>query len=184
MPEKQLRMRRPNLEGLPEVQTPEGYSYRTYQPGDEAHWCRIMEGSIWEGWTVEKSRNFMFDLPQFNPEALFFATHEGSPVGSACAWTESPEERQIGSVHMVAVLKEHRGRRLGYWLSLLTLHHLRERGFREAYLLTDDWRLSAIKAYLDLGFEPVLVESSQRQRWQAVSENLGRAIPLESGQSK
>ena len=169
-------MRRPDLEGLPAVQAPEGYAFRTYEPGDEVHWCRIMEGSIGQGWTVERCRESLTDTPQFDPEGLFFATHQGAPIGSACAWKDSPEEKRAGVVHMVAVLKQHRGRRLGYWLSLLALHHLHQRGFTEAYLLTDDWRLSAIKAYLDLGFQPVWVDDSHRQRWEAVGERLGRAI--------
>jgi len=34
----QLVMYRPNLRELPTVQLPEGYSCRTFQPGDEAAW--------------------------------------------------------------------------------------------------------------------------------------------------
>ena len=40
---RQLRMRRPHLEDLPDPVAPAGYRLRTYQPGDERAWGAIME---------------------------------------------------------------------------------------------------------------------------------------------
>lgn len=173
----QLRMRRPNLENLPEVVLPDGYELRTYQPGDEAAWGRIMDTGIGKDWTVEKVRKELIDRPQFVADGLFFATHRGEPVGSACAWRASAEETRTGIVHMVCVLPEHRGKRLGYALTLRVLHWFREHGFAEAVLSTDDWRLSAIKAYLDLGFEPIYPGGEDHAaRWKVVGGKLGVAL--------
>lgn len=173
----QLRMRRPNLENLPEVILPDGYELRTYQPGDEAVWGRIMDTGIGKDWTVEKVRKDLIDRPQFEPDGLFFATHQSEPVGSACAWRASAEETRTGIVHMVCVLPEHRGQRLGYILTLCTLHWFQQHDFFDAVLQTDDWRLSAIKAYLNLGFLPVYEEGEDHPaRWKDVGEKLGMAL--------
>jgi mycothiol synthase len=172
----QLRMKRPNLENLPAVVMPDGYELRTYQPGDEAAWGRIMDTGIGKDWTVEKVWKELIERPQFEPDGLFFATYQGEPVGSTCAWRASAEEKHTGIVHMVCVLPEHRGHRLGYWLTLRVLHWFRERGFVESELSTDDWRLSAVKAYLDLDFEPIYVDEDHYPRWQVVAEKLGMVL--------
>jgi mycothiol synthase len=166
-------MRRPTLEGLPPPRVPAGYALRTYRPGDEGAWGAIMESEqgIGAGWTVEKVRAAMMDRPQFEPDGLFFVTSDsegGRPVASAAAWRVPPEERATGYVHMVCALPEHRGRGLGRLVTLATLHFMRERGFTDALLETDDWRLAAVRTYLALGFVPVYVDdpaSDHVSRW-------------------
>jgi mycothiol synthase len=177
----QLRMRRSDLESLPPVEMPAGYRLRTYAPGDEAAWARIMNTGIGQSHTAEKCRENLIDRPQFRPEGLFFAvTDGGDAVGSACAWRRSAEEECTGYVHMVCALPEHRGYRLGYWLSLAVLHRFREWGMREAILDTDDFRLPALRIYLDLGFLPLLREEdpTQPERWRNVAAELGVTLPL------
>lgn len=173
----QLRMFRSNLEGLPELALPEGYRLRTYQPGDEDAWARIMNQGIGTDWTAERCRQELIDRPQFTPDRLFFVVAKGEPVGSACAWVWDPSERETGYVHMVCVVPEHRGRRLGYLLTLATLHWFRDHGFRHAILDTDDFRLPAIKEYLNLGFVPLLREDSHLERWQKVAAELKIVLP-------
>ena len=38
----QIKMHRRHLEDLPPVNLPEGYTLRTYEEGDEVHWCSIL----------------------------------------------------------------------------------------------------------------------------------------------
>jgi mycothiol synthase len=171
MSEKQLKMIRPNLDDLPEVEIPEGYELRTYRPGDEAAWAEIISTGLGTA-TADDCREKLTSKPQFLPFGLFFATFDGKPVGSACAWRESEDEWLKGYVHMVCVLPEHRGKHLGYWLTLAVLRFFRDQGFREAFLDTNDWRLPAIKSYLNLGFEPHYFDDSHRKRWQKVFEEL------------
>jgi mycothiol synthase len=45
-------------------------------------------------------------------------------------------------------------------------------GYRRIYLLTDDFRLPAIKTYLRLGFVPFLFEEGMEQRWREVLRRL------------
>ncbi len=169
----QLAMRRKNLEGLREQPLPEGYALRSYREGDAKAWCAIMNESIGSGWTHVRFRKEMLDPPQSDPAGLFFVTCGDIPIATACAWRDSVEERTIGRVHMLGALKAHRGKKLGRILTLRVLCYLKEHGFRSAELTTDDFRLSAIRIYLDFGFEPKLIHESHRARWAEVVAELG-----------
>lgn len=172
----QLRMRRPDLEGLSAVIMPAGYRLRTYAPGDEEAWARIMNTGIGQSHTAERCRANLIERPQFRPEGLFFAvTEQDEAVGSACAWRRPEEGERSGYVHMVCVLPQHRGHRLGYWLSLAVLLRFREWELADALLDTDDFRISALRTYFDLGFVPLLREedATQAERWDKVRAELG-----------
>ena len=173
----QLQMRRPDLEGLGEVSLPPDYQIRTYMEGDDANWAEIINNSLGDGWDAERCRRDLTGRPQFRPLGLFFAVHDGETVGTACAWTEPAEETEGGYVHMVGVMPEHRGKRLGYALCLSVLHFFRENGFQRAMLNTDDFRLPAIKTYLNLGFEPEYKYEDHEGRWKAVFEKLESSNP-------
>src|SRR5690606_36526282 len=67
-----------------------------------------------------------------------------------------------------------RGKGLGKLVSVAVLNDLYERGFRRCMLRTDDFRLPAIKTYLDLGFVPDMKDDSHPERWAKVWDALGR----------
>lgn len=180
--QRQLRMIRPNLDNLPPVIVPNGCQIRTYLPGDEAAWAEIMNTGIGTGWSVEMVKDQLISQPQFDAKGLFFAICNGHPIGSACAWRGSLEEQVMGNVHMVCVLPEARGNNLGYLLTLAVLHRLKQQGFRQADLLTDDFRIPAIRSYLRLGFEPFCYDETDVERWGKVMEavavgNALRSVP-------
>jgi mycothiol synthase len=175
-------MRRPDLSHLPPVVMPAGYRLRTYEPRDEEAWARVMRTGIGANYTAKRCRADLTQRPQFRPDGLFFAvTDDGEAVGSACAWRESEEEHITGYVHMVCVLPEHRGHRLGYWLSLAVLRRFREWGMREAILDTDEFRHAALRVYFELGFRPLLRphDPTQPERWRKVAAELGIPLPVE-----
>ncbi|MFO7946233.1 MAG: GNAT family N-acetyltransferase [Armatimonadota bacterium] len=178
MPQKtpqkpQLTMKRPDLKNLPEITLPDGYELRTFQPGDERAWeaivARAFDRDVPEGHFDSR----IGDHDAFQPERVFFICHNGEGVATATAWYMEKWGENTGYVHMVGVKPGHQGKRLGYQVSLAVLHRLRGEGFEEAVLTTDDFRLPAIKTYLNLGFEPVLVHENQRERWRDVFEALG-----------
>lgn len=170
---RQLRMARPDLENLPEMELPTGYGMRTYREGDEAHWARIISDSFGgRQRTAQDAKKEITKQDVFVPDGLYFATHRGIPVGTACAWRQSIDEKEIGDVHMVGVVAEHTGHKLGKWVSLAVLIYLRDHGFKCAMLGTDDFRIPAIKTYLNLGFVPVYVDDDQPERWRAIFEKL------------
>lgn len=173
----QLEMRRPHLDGIPAIPLPVGHAIRAYRPGDEAAWAAIMNECIGSNWTAERCQQSLTSKPQFEPEGLFFAACGEQPVGTACAWRNAVEEQKVGYVHMVGVLRAHRGKRLGWVVTAEVLSYLKRRGFSEARLLTDDWRLSAIRSYLGVGFEPLLTHESHPERWKKVYEQLNAQTP-------
>ncbi len=162
-------MVRRGFDDLPEIEVPEGCGLRTYISGDEAAWAEIMNTGVGE-WTVERVRENLTEMPQFVADGLFFATCEGQAVGSACAWRHDAQEWNTGELHMVCVLPEHRGKRLGHLLTLAVLHWFADHGFEEVRLSTDDHRIPAIKSYLRLGFEPIIPDDVFQARWDAVFE--------------
>jgi mycothiol synthase len=195
---RQLRMLRPHLDDLPDVVVPAGYGLRSYRPGDERPWGEIMEsdGGIGVDWTVAKVRRQLIEEAPFEPAGLLFATCDaegGRVVASACAWRPAgtadrralpgggvrlADYQPLGNVHMVCALMEHRGKGLGRLVCLAVLHYLRDRGDVAAELSTDDFRLSAIRTYLGLGFVPVYLTATadrddHESRWSAVFARLG-----------
>lgn len=166
---RQLRMVRPNLDDLPKLELPDEYGLRTYQEGDEAHWANIISDSFGgRKRTPQDTHNEIISRDVFVPDGLFFVTHQDRPVGTACAWRQSVDETDVGYVHMVGVLGEHTGQKLGKWVSLAVLYYFHEHGFTCSMLDTDDFRMPAIKTYLNLGFVPVYVEDSQHERWKTI----------------
>lgn len=174
MSQPQLVMSRKGLDDLPEMLLPEGYQIRAYQPGDETAWAEVINSTGNLGnWDVNNSKENLTQRPQFWPDGLFLVTHNDEVVGTACAWRESPDDTEIGWLHMVAVKPEHQGKHLGYFVSLAVLRYFKAKDFLEVRLLTDDFRLAAIKIYLDLGFEPLYRDESHHNRWPIVFQQLG-----------
>ncbi len=174
---RQLRMVRPNLDNLPKLELPNGYSLRSYQEGDGIHWANIISDSFGgRERTAEDTHNEITGRDVFVPDGLYFVTHQDIPVGTACAWRQSVDETEVGYVHMVGVLGEHTGHKLGKWVSLAVLYYFRDNGFSCSMLDTDDFRIPAIKTYLNLGFVPVYVDDTQPDRWKEILKKL--ELPL------
>jgi mycothiol synthase len=167
-------MKKRHLEGLGKVNPPRGYSLRTYEDGDDAHWAGIVSRAF--GWEVSPVifRREIAEREAFRPDRVFFLVYRGEPIGTAITWSKPELGPRAGYVHMVAVLPEHTGKGLGKVLALAVLRQLKRLGFRSAFLQTDDEWLAAIKTYLELGFEPVIEEESVRRRWVEVFQGLKR----------
>ena len=179
--EDQLRMVRRNLEDLPNLQCSNGYHIRTYRKGDEVHWARIMDTAfVDQGRTAQDTYANVINQPDFDPNGFFFAVYEDLPIGTACAWRRCFRDERVGYIDMLAVLPEHTGHRLGKWLTLFLLHYFRAQRLTCVVLDTDDFRLSAIKNYLNLGFVPLCIRKNHEERWRAIFEEL--KLPLVSVQ--
>lgn len=162
---------------MPPFPVPEAYEIRTFEPGEESVWTRIVNATIGLEWTVETSREELMDRPQFDPEGLFFATRDDEPVGTACAWRDDPGDEDVGVLHMVGVLPNHQGHGLGAVLCRHVLQYFADRTVSLVRLDTDDWRLPAIGLYLRLGFEPLCRDPSHEPRWQSVFAELEQDPP-------
>lgn len=155
---------------LPPLVPAPGVLLRTFRPGDEHHWARIMNECIGDDWTAGACRERLVDRPEFQADGCFFAEVDGTPQGTATAWRHPHLDARTGYVHMVGVARAARGRGLGRLVTLAVLHYMRSQGCRRAVLETDDWRIPAVITYLGLGFEPVPSDEEDRRRWAAVLE--------------
>lgn len=173
MPEPQLEMEHSLPEDLPEVVVTGGYAVRSYRQGDGAAWCRLVNEGIGGDWMEAGFQREMEGAQEFQAADLLFAVAGVEVVGTAWALLRESFPSGVGTIHMVAVAPEHRGRGLGRLLVLSALRRLRERGATRAKLLTDDVRLPAIKMYLGVGFRPLLTHESHVERWHRVYGELG-----------
>lgn len=169
----QLRMEKIGLSDIPDIVLPAGYSLRNFRIGDEAALARIYCDSRLDKNTVEAVRADILGDPCFRPERVFIVEFEGVAVGSASAWL-AEDEPGVGYLHMVGVLNEHRGKRLGAALTCAALRYTRDEGLAAQRLLTDDWREAAIRLYLDLGYDPLVFDRSHPMRWEAIARRLNR----------
>lgn len=169
----QLVMAKENLASLPPVVLPEGYAIRHFMPGDEHHWENILDKSFGKSDPPRSFNSIMGLDAACAPERIFFITHNDIPVATASAWYIPKSGINTGYVHYVGTCPEHSGKKLGYWVSLAVLHRFVYEGRSRAILQTDDFRVPAIKTYLQLGFSPYLVEEDQRKRWRDIINNNG-----------
>jgi mycothiol synthase len=182
----QLFMHRRTLDNLPPLEIPDGYSLRTFEPGDAEHWCAILNDTSGMGdWIgpdavqrlltngpfgnmTKVSRDVGRD-GLFEPTNLFFVIDpSGIPCATACAWTKQTAHGIVGELHMVSVKPGHRGKRLGNVVTVAVLHRFKELGFTSAHLGTDDWRVPAIRSYWSAGYEAEISHWSHNDRWHAL----------------
>ena len=167
-------MVRHGLEKLPKLQCPNGYQIRAYQKGDEVHWARIMDRTFVDlGRTAQDVYANVINQPNFAPNGFCFVIHKDVPIGTACAWNRCIRGKPVGYIDMLAVLPEHTGHKLGKWLTVFLLDYFKARHVAYVMLDTDDFRLPAIKNYLNLGFVPTYVRENHVLRWRNVFEKLG-----------
>jgi mycothiol synthase len=171
---QQLRMVWPErlLHAPPALLLHPDYALRTYQPGDEAGWIRVMAAAGFPGWDEERMRGTMASIL---PEGWFMAVERttGAIVATAMA-THNPSSYHPfgGELGWVAGEPAHKGKGLGWTVCAAVTRRYLSAGYRNIYLRTDDWRLPALKTYLKLGFQPFLFAPDMAGRWQAVCAQL------------
>lgn len=94
---------------------------------------------------------------------LCFWEETQEPVGVVVAERRDEETAEIA---WVAVVVGHRGHRISRSLTAATTAYVLAQGHREVVLSTQAHRLAALKAYLDVGFEPVT--DIEPERWEGV----------------
>ena len=163
----QLQMRRWNLEGLPEADP----RVRPARPSDVPALAQVLTHAFEEVWREERVLDELLDHPDV--PLTFVAVHGGQVVATASLQHKSGYP-DAGWVHWVGVTAECRGQGLGRAVVLAVLRAARDEGKTQAGLTTDDFRLSAIRTYLGLGFEPDPYHASHAERWNEVLRELNR----------
>jgi mycothiol synthase len=171
----QLRMvwPRPFLQTPPTVTIHPAYELRTYRPGDEAGWFRLMELAGFGIWDAERLHSSLFAT--ILPEGWFFAVHRasGDLVASAISsHAPLPLHPFGGALNWVVGDPAYKGHQLGMTVCAAVTARLLSAGYQNIYLLTDDWRAPALTIYLRLGYQPFLFAPHMAERWQAICAEL------------
>ena len=172
-PQLQMTWPASRLTEPPVWTVPEGYVLRTYRPGDDPEFFRLMDRAGFKGWDMQTLQPW---LQKLLPDGFFFVVHResGNLVATAMA-THNPSGLHPfgGELGWLAGDSAHRGKGLGYVVCAAVTCRLLEAGYKRIYLNTDDWRLPALKTYLKLGWVPFLFQDDMPGRWKAVCETLG-----------
>lgn len=172
----QLKMYRPDVP-LKDFPMPEGYSLRPAVQQDGEDWCKCcVNGDL----GVDKVDQAIFEEMMLGDklvslERILMAVNEaGEVAGTATArYSDDP---QIGVIHMVGCSEGHKGKGLAKPMCNAVLQLLRDNGKKCCSLLTDDWRIPAIKTYLALDFIPVLLDEGMEGRWLEIMKQLKLAV--------
>ncbi|MSP13525.1 MAG: GNAT family N-acetyltransferase [Chloroflexi bacterium] len=173
-PYVQLQMVWPEhlLQAPPGVRPPAGYTVRTYRRSDEPRFYEVMALAGWLGWNDEMLQP---RLARMLPQGWFMAIHQksGAIVATAMALHNHSDLHPFGGeLSWVAGDPAHAGKGLGRVVCAAVTARFIAAGYRNIYLLTDDWRLPALKTYLKLGYHPFLFTPEMADRWQAICTHL------------
>jgi mycothiol synthase len=157
------QMRRSLEVPLPGYALPEGVTVRAFRVGeDEQAWTEVNNRAFDEHpdqgrWSVQEVMVRERE-PWFDPAGFFLAFRGPALVGFH--WTKVHGGHQdgdhvheaLGEVYVVGVDPSEQGHGLGPALTLLGLHHLRDKGLGSVMLYVDETNTNAIRVYERLGF--------------------------------
>lgn len=171
---EQLRMIH-RMEALPEYTLAEGFTLRAYRPEDQEIWLEICshglltEEELPNGWNI-----CVTAFPTLVPERDIYMICDkaGKPVATCTAFALS---ENVALLHMLGALPEARGHKLATSMTAYGLHKMAQEmktADRMMRLKSDDWRVSAVRTYLQCGFQPVLFDTGMQERWTAICDKL------------
>ncbi len=163
------------LDFIPDCPVPEGFSIRTYEPGDEVKWVEICKhGLCGPDATLDAWRDAILNRETIVPSRdVFFVCRGSEPVATITGYVR-PDGR--GDIHMVACREDARGHGIGKAMLSHAMKKLKADLPGDGQLVeltTDDFRLPAVVVYLRGGFHPVLYDEGMEERWRAVCAKLG-----------
>lgn len=135
---------------------PEGYCFHFFQPGDEVRWAEI-EADIGDFASREEALRYFTGRYLPHREALsqrcfFVLDRAGRAVGTCMAWRDPKGEKEVSSLHWLAVLEDCQGRGLGKALLNKALSLYADWEAFPVYLHTQPWSYRAVGLYSRAGF--------------------------------
>jgi len=170
----QLVMWCPHSESPDPGSLPNGYQLRVFRQGDEDGWVTLLNANGQLGqWDLERIRREV-DGPLV-AEGQQFVLCGDEIVAAAGVYDRQREGKDAWEIGWIACHPEHRGRNLGGQVTTGAVAAAMQLPRRPIYLLTDDFRLPALKVYLKLGFVPDMQHPSYAERWQEIFGRLGES---------
>ena len=167
----QLAMEHEHLDQVEAPSVAPGYSMRSVEARDMADLASLYEACALGLETEEQVRSGFAEIVAKTPQRVIIIEHEGHVVGSGM-FAPDEHDPSISVMHLIAVLPEHRKKKLGVAICQYVMHAACQDGFMRQRLTTDDDRLAAIALYLGLGFRPLFSDPSHPPRWRRVYRRL------------
>ncbi len=167
-------MLRQNMDSIPRINLPDGFSSRGMTRDDVRNWTEIWRSLEPSGRIGDDLffNEFGKDWDEIGRRCFLIEDTAGSCVGTISAWYDSSfKGGEWGRIHWVAVRKEFQGRGLAKPMLSLAMEKLASRHCR-CYLVTHAHRIPAISLYLKFGFVPDLSSEKFRKLWIGVLEKL------------
>lgn len=152
----------------------EGYLLRNFRKEDKEPYINLMKSAGFNEWNND---TFNAVIEKVIPNGLFFIEHiESSEIVGTTVGSNNPSKHfpNGGELGWVAVKPSHCGKGLGQVVCAAVTKTFLELNYREIYLLTDDFRLPAIKTYLNLGYVPYCYLPDMKQRWENIFKKLNQ----------
>lgn len=161
---------------MPEINLAEGFIIQDLEESSLLRYNQLRQSVEFSPWTVEAFASFR-EKALSGGILLVTDQKTGEFVASACAEkSDFPEYPEIGVLGWVITQPRWRGKYLGRAVSVAAMHCLYRNGYRVFSLLTDDFRLAALKTYLRLGWRPWLYQADMPERWQKIAEKLNLTL--------
>lgn len=156
-----------NIQNTLDDTLPSGFSYCSYQTGDEIEWARI-ETSAQEFENEVDALNkfrqsFQSEYHQLSSMLFFIQNEKKEKVATGMAY----HHEDGGKVHWIAIQKEYQGYHLSKPLISHVLNCMKEKGYTHTILHTQTINWLATKIYLNMGFKPINIES---EGWKIIQE--------------
>jgi mycothiol synthase len=169
----QLFMSHPGpLADLPQPELPDGFTFRPATLDDADELAELVTAAYdpvhdtpWDG---ERMRTELLEYPDVL--RTWVVVDDQGRIHATASERLLPYiyPEGTGYVHFVGTLSSSQGLGLGKAITLRVLHGFAERGMTKAVLNTADFRLPAVRLYLQLGFLPEYREDSERAAWSAL----------------
>ena len=159
---------------LPELRIPAGFRLRCIEDAEVARYSALRVSVGFTAWNLQQLLSFRNKVL---PEGLLLIEEEASGLFAASATAETTDIAALSELGVIGWVMTHpdfQGRHLGRAVSVAAMHRLYEEGYRTFSLLTDDFRIPALKTYLALGWKPWLYEQDMEERWRKIATGFGR----------
>ena len=159
---------------VPKFTLPEGFSVTTYRTeADQQEWFECcLDGKLVDeaGSAAAAFKKDIFDRPAIDPyHDVFFLDFDGQHIATSTCYIDAEGK---GDLHMVGMRTAWRGKGLAKYIVFTAVSHLNGKPVKYIHLTTDEFRLGAIRTYLNAGFLPVNYDADMKTRWEGVLRDL------------
>ena len=149
------------------------YKIRNFRSGEERAWAELLNSCGELGsWTKDRVRDELLERLCVNGQ--FFASKGDQLVAGAGLYDGEREGKPCWEIGWVVTHPQHQGLGLGRQVTEAAVRAALALPTRPIFLMTDDFRIPALRLYLKLGFAPDLLHSSYRARWNKLGRRLGQ----------